>query len=199
MLDGLRMLLNADSLLLNGTYTQIVLYNSSLSSNFTQRELILTSFTILGEIVFNYALPTYNYTINTLTPRIVSQQVFALGPQVQLLIKECNKDGRWVWITYAGEGNFMGVCPNTSEIFIWSTGNHTEVNLFSDLSFLGGANVMNMTSNPISLFPDANNTTIPPLINNKSQTYAWDIVLLVQNGSSCFFCKANLSSLLCQS
>jgi hypothetical protein len=198
MPDGLRMLLNGDSLLLNGTYTQIVLYNSSLSSNFTQREVILTSFTLLGEIVFNFAEPVYNYSGNTLTPRVVSQRVFALGPQVQFLIRECNKDGRWVWITYAGGGNFMGLCPNTTNIFIWSGENHTEVELYSDLSFLGGANVENMTINPILLFPEVGNVTLPPF-SNKSATYAWNIILLIQGGGSCFFCKASLSSLSCQS
>jgi hypothetical protein len=138
MADGIRMLVNANSLLLDGTYTQVLLFNSSLSGNLTQREVILTSFSLLGEIEFNFAEPAYNYTGNTLTPRIVAQQSFALGPEIQFIVRECNRGGRWIWVTYAGGNNFMGVCPNTTDIFVWSIDSHTQPYLYSNLSFLNG-------------------------------------------------------------
>ncbi len=193
MADGLRMLVNADSLLLDGTYTQVLLFNSTIPSNLTQRQLILTSFSLLGDIIFTFAEPAYNYTGNILTPTIVSQQSFALGAEIQLIVRECNKGGRWIWITYAGGNNFMGVCPNTTDIFVWSIDGHTQPYLYSEISFLNGSSIQNITSNPYLLFPQVPNITIPPRINR----YDWDVVLLTQGGGSCFFCKANLTSLRC--
>lgn len=190
------MQLDANQLLSNGTYSQVVLYNSSINQNFTQRELILTNFSPLGEIIFNYANPIYNYTSNTLAPALTSKSTFDLGKKIAKIVRDCNDSGTFILVTYAGEGNFVGVCPNTTNIFIWNVNNSTEPYVYDQLSFLEGNNIQNITNDPTLFFPIVPNNTIP-LPKNKS--YEWNIVLLLQGGTSAFLCQANSTSLLCES
>lgn len=130
------MQLAANQLLSNGTYSQVVTYNSSINQNLTQRELILTNFSTSGQIIFNYANPVYNYTSNTLTAALTSNSYFDLGNEIAKIVRDCNESGTFIWVAYAGEGNFVGVCPNTTNIFIWNVNNHSEPYVFDQLSFL---------------------------------------------------------------
>jgi hypothetical protein len=194
IIDGIRMLMDSSELLQNGTYSQVVLFNSSLESNLTQRQVILVSFTFDGQIVFHYAEPTYNYTSNTLLPTVLSVQNFALGAEIQRMVKDCNRQDSYVRVVYVGNNSFMGLCPNTTNLFAWSTSNNTQPYVYTDLAFLNGDSIQNITNNPSSLFPytDSNASMPSPPID-------WNVVLLNQGGGSSNFCTANLSSLSCDS
>lgn len=112
--DGMRMIVNQEELLQNGQYDQVVLFNSTISNNFTQREVILVQIDTSGNISFTYAEPMYNYSANTLTPSPVSQITFALGDQINKIVRECSASGNTVKITFAGDDLFLGLCPNTT-------------------------------------------------------------------------------------
>lgn len=196
LVDGLRMLVNQGELLQNGTYSQVVLFNSSFQNSLTQRQLILVTFTDLAQIVFSYALPAYNYTTNTLAPSLLSQATFLLSIEIERIVRDCKQAGTYVRIAYIGNNTFMGLCPNTTDLFAWTTSNNnTQSYVYTNLSFLAGEKIQNMTSNPAVLFPDAppNSTLRPPY-----RQYGWNICLLTQGGTSSYFCAANLSGLVCE-
>lgn len=136
-----------------------------------------------------------------LTPSLVSQQTFVLGLDIQLIVRDCNQAGSYVRIAYIGNDTYMGVCPNTSKLFAWTATNtttttQTYIYTTNDLSFLAGDSIQNITNSPYVLFPDAQqNVTLPPV----AKQYSWNVVLLTQNGSSAYFCAANLSGLQCES
>lgn len=153
VLDGMRMIVNQEELLQNGQYDQVVLFNSTISSNFTQREVILVQVDTIGNIVFTYAEPMYNYSSNTLTPSPISQVTFSLGDQIAKIVRDCSAIGNTVKITYAGDDLFLGLCPNTSNLFAWDASNVTRRNVYGNVSFMNGDNIQNMTGNPYLLLP----------------------------------------------
>lgn len=155
VVDGMRMIVNQQELLQNGQYDQVVLFNSSISSNFTQREVILVQVDTTGNIIFTYAEPTYNYSSNTLTPSPISQTTFELGDQINKIVKDCSNNGNTVKITYTGGNIFLGLCPNTTNLFSWDVTNTTRRNVYSNVSFMNGDNIQNMTGNPYLLIPGA--------------------------------------------
>lgn len=54
--EGLTILPQLDKLLDGSQYKQVVYYNSSLQDNLSSREVILTSFTGVGNIMLTYAI-----------------------------------------------------------------------------------------------------------------------------------------------
>lgn len=155
VLDGMRMIVNQQELLQNGQYDQVVLFNSTISDNFTQREVILVQVDTIGNIIFTYAEPMYNYSSNTLTPSPISQTTFSLGDQISKIVRDCSTNGNTIKITFAGGNLFLGLCPNTTNLFAWDASNTTRRNVYGDVSFMNGDNIQNMTGNPYLLVPGA--------------------------------------------
>lgn len=126
--QGIVMLAASPSLLANSSYQQILLYDSPIQPNFTSRQLILTSYGELGQIIFHYALP--ELTANrTLQAEMQSNSIFFLGQDIQTIVREC-KD---IQVAYTGGNMFVAICVNTTKIYAWNASNPVENTIYNAL------------------------------------------------------------------
>jgi hypothetical protein len=101
---------------MNGTYAQLVYYNSSISEDLSSRDFILTSFTETGNIVLTLAYAQYN-GLENITLNISSNITTNLSQNATQIVSDCLNQGKNLQLIYLGEDYFLALCPNTTDLF----------------------------------------------------------------------------------
>ena len=138
-------MLNVGDLLVEGNYTQIVYYNSSIPSSSAGRQVVLVSFEPDGNIVLSYALPIIqNGSVaasisKTITTNLTSNELE--------YVNNCISEDLNPQLTFIGNFSYLVLCPNSTSMFSFNVYTNTTVDYTLNNS------VSIAISNPLLLLP----------------------------------------------
>ena len=122
---GLGFMLNVGDLLVEGNYTQIVYYNSSIPNSSPGRQIVLVSFEPDGNIVLSYALPIIqNGSVaasisKTITTNLTLNELEYVN---NCIAKDLNPQ-----LTFIGNFSYLVLCPNSTSMFSFNVYTNTTV------------------------------------------------------------------------